>query len=74
MERGEEKRFHCDHCGEKISKSLYFEHKKLYYSRTSNTWDKISAPSPEIGESYEDFSFPDHDGTDEYEGMITMLF
>lgn len=33
-----EKRFHCGHCGEKISKTLYYQHKKLYYSSSTNTW------------------------------------
>ena len=51
-----EKRFHCDHCGEKISRSLYFEHKKLYYSSTSNTWKKELFPKRT--EQFEDFIFP----------------
>lgn len=71
MERGGEKRFHCDHCGEKISKSLYYEHKKIYYSPTSKTWDNDLVLSPQIGELYEDFSFSDHDDND---GIVTMLF
>ena len=35
-----EKRFHCHHCGKKIGKTLLFQHKKLYYSSSSNTWQK----------------------------------
>lgn len=52
-----EKRFHCGHCGEKISKSLYFEHKRLYYSSHSNTWDEVQVTKRE--EPFEDFTFSD---------------
>jgi hypothetical protein len=42
-----EKRFHCGHCGEKISKTLYYQHKKLYYSSSTNSWssDNDRVPS-----------------------------
>ena len=33
-----EKRFHCGHCGEKISKTLHFQHKRLYYSSSTRSW------------------------------------
>ena len=35
-----DKRFHCEHCGEKVSKTLYYQHKRLYYSSSSNTWKR----------------------------------
>lgn len=35
-----ENRFYCDHCGEKVSKTLYYQHKKLYYSAATGTWKK----------------------------------
>lgn len=67
MERGGEKRFHCDHCGEKISRSLYFEHKRLFYSSVSNTWDKESLPVDKK-EPIQDFSFSDNETS---EGIVT---
>lgn len=33
-----EKRYHCGHCNEKVSRTLYFQHKKLYYSASEKTW------------------------------------
>ncbi len=47
-----EKRFHCEHCNEKISKTLYYQHSttstnilpaqtaviQLYYSSAANSW------------------------------------
>lgn len=54
----EKKRFHCDHCGEKISKSLYFDHKRLYYSPASNTWKKITKGDME-SQIFQDFDFAD---------------
>jgi len=35
-----EKRFHCGHCGEKVSKTLYYQHKRLYYSSATNSWSR----------------------------------
>ena len=43
-----DKRFHCDHCGEKISKTLYYQHKRLYYSSSTNSWRKSEGGSAEI--------------------------
>ena len=38
------KRFHCGHCNEKVSKTLYYQHKKLYYSCTDKVWSKTTSP------------------------------
>ena len=43
-----DKRFHCEHCGEKVSKTLYYQHKRLYYSSSSNTW-KSKDPDTDPG-------------------------
>lgn len=48
-----EKRFHCGHCNEKISRTLYFQHKKLYYSASENTWKK-SGDISDVQEEKED--------------------
>lgn len=44
------KRYYCGHCEEKISKTLYFKHKKLYYDAVTKEWMKGSDPSMEIDE------------------------
>lgn len=31
-------RYYCDHCRDKVSKTLYYAHKKLYYDATSKQW------------------------------------
>lgn len=33
------RRFYCEHCGEKISKTLYYQHKRLYYSYDRQEWE-----------------------------------
>ncbi len=52
-----EKRFHCEHCKEKISKTLYYQHKQLYYSSATNSWTCDIAASGHRAE--EEFSFSD---------------
>ena len=37
-----EKRFHCER-NQKISKTLYFQHKKLFYNCTSMEWQTGNA-------------------------------
>ena len=63
-----DKRFHCQHCGEKVSKTLYYQHKRLYYSSASNTWRSnqdthdadgaAQSETPRLA-SREEFSFSD---------------
>lgn len=38
------KRFHCGHCNEKVSKTLYYQHKKLYYSSADKSWTQATSP------------------------------
>ena len=33
----------CEHCDQHISKTLYYQHKKFFYSADSGTWKKITA-------------------------------
>ena len=62
-----EKRFHCGHCGEKVSKTLYYQHKRLYYSSAFNTWR--SADDSGVNRGHEthgrsradEFSFSDNE-------------
>lgn len=45
METKSKKRrlYRCGHCDELISKTLYFQHKRLYYSVHNRQWKKISS-------------------------------
>ena len=56
-----EKRFHCGHCSQKISKTLYYEHKKLYYSTVENVWVK-KTKIDSTNDLQEEFDFSDTDG------------
>ena len=38
METG--KRFYCGHCDEKISKTLYYQHKRIYYNSKTHKWNR----------------------------------
>ena len=45
----ESKRFYCGHCDEKVSKTLYYQHKKLYYCSTNKSWirpSRTTSPDP----------------------------
>ena len=50
----------CGHCGEKISRTLYYQHKKLYYSTATKTWKKRDdlVKWPDL-EQYDEFTFSD---------------
>ena len=40
MERPKSKRYHCEHCDEYISKTLYYRHRSLYYDKHARKWSK----------------------------------
>ena len=58
-----EKRFHCQHCNEKVSKTLYYQHKSRYYCPLSRSWIKES--SNKYTPAVEDFTFSDVESGDE---------
>ena len=33
-------RLHCGHCDEYLSKTVYYQHKRLFYDRRSKKWSK----------------------------------
>lgn len=33
-------RYYCGHCEQKLSKTLFFQHKKMYFDKATNTWRK----------------------------------
>ena len=66
-----EKRFHCQHCNKKISKTLYYQHKKGYYSSATSSWvthddetGKTSASHTSC-EDQSDFTFSDSSSSNE---------
>ena len=77
-------RYFCEHCGERISKTLYlyYQHKKMFYSPSSQIWtsdpgtssmSQISVSDPQ---SYsKDFTFINPDDDDSFEtGIYVSLF
>ena len=30
--------YRCEHCGERLSKTVYYQHKKLYYNKSTRRW------------------------------------
>ena len=49
-------RYYCGHCGKKVSKTLYFNHKRAYYIADTEEWIK----TPAAGRDHEvDFTFSD---------------
>ena len=69
-------RFYCEHCGEKISKTLYYLHKKLYYSVDTNMWQKItnSADDQQCNDAEcDEFTFSDSESTTHDHGMLLSM-
>ena len=59
-----ESRFYCEHCGEKVSKTLYYQHKKLYYVANKQQWKRTAADeevSHHSASEDEDFTFSDQE-------------
>ena len=52
-------RYYCNHCEEKVSKTLYFTHKQLYYDHTTEEWIKRDDEENQSGVA--DFTFSDSD-------------
>ena len=36
--------FYCSHCDERLSKNLYFQHRRLYYSYRTRKWKRDETP------------------------------
>ena len=49
--------YKCGHCGEAVSKTVYFQHKRLYYCDDTNSWSQGNLDSDE----FEEFTFSDMD-------------
>ena len=53
----DERRYYCEHCGERILQTLYYQHKKKFYSVESKTW--ISSSEDDFKpQQQDDFCFP----------------
>ena len=55
MDKRTKRIYYCGHCNEKVSKTLYFQHKRLYYSSRTHKWKRDEVPSC----SKSSFSFSD---------------
>ena len=62
----EKGRYYCNHCRQKVSKTLYFTHKKLYYDATTNRWDTDAHGGSSICQQdlSQDYTFSDSDSSD----------
>lgn len=36
-----QKRFYCGHCKEYVTKTVYFQHRRLYFESNSGRWSKV---------------------------------
>lgn len=54
-------RYYCGHCEEKISKTLYFRHKRLYYNPDSEEWISSKETQVDNNDMVVDFTFHDDD-------------
>ena len=54
------KRLYCPHCDEQLSRSLYYQHKQLYYDSTQHEWKKYRPTTPTVSDVNFEFS-PDKD-------------
>ena len=63
MDRGRgSSSYHCDHCGEKVSKTVYYQHKKMYYDKTTEIWtqrEDTSSATKDVDTVMNDFCFSD---------------
>ena len=83
IEAANQSLFYCGHCNERLSKTQFYKHKKLFYDRKNKKWLKDST----YDDVDEEFEFSDdedpswfsdsaeeHDdeNTDDYEGNIDL--
>jgi len=54
------KSYFCGHCKEEVSKTLFFQHRKLYYDKRSREWKTERVTPNDLGE---DFDFEEAEGT-----------
>lgn len=49
--------YYCGHCKEEVSKTLYYQHRKLFYDSELNIWADCTSEDPRTVDSETDFSF-----------------
>ena len=47
------KRYFCGHCDKKVSKTLLFEHRKLFYDKLAKQWRKERVVQAGLGEEFD---------------------
>ena len=60
--RNKTERYYCGHCKERVSKTLYFNHKRLYYDPSLQQW-KNDAQEAKRDEDQE-FTFSDSEDSE----------
>lgn len=67
--------YSCGHCGQSVSKTVYYQHKRLYYRDSTNSWIQGNYKSPT--DEVEDFVFYDdsnEEGVHEEESSEPQAF
>jgi hypothetical protein len=57
----------CGHCGQSVSKTVYYQHKRLYYCDSTNSW--LQANLDQSPADVEDFVFSEASGEDSEENV-----
>ena len=47
------KRYFCGHCDENVSKTLFFEYRKLFYDKLAKRWRKERVVQAGLGEEFD---------------------
>ena len=65
MESVQRKRVRCPHCDEYISRSLFYQHKQLFFDEDLQKWNQASDLNINTSEDIQPISFEFNPGPDE---------
>ena len=77
----EKGQYYCGHCDEKVSKTLYYAHKKLYYNAESNQWMSsgssdyrcLGQDTVKKAQLHDNFTFSESDNSESGVQKLRML-
>lgn len=52
------KRYFCGHCSKELSKTRFFQHRRLFYNKKTKEWSQLRVFESRLGES---FNFSDNE-------------
>ena len=47
------KTYFCGHCSKELSKTLYFQHQKLYFNKKTKKWSERKVFEDSLGEDFD---------------------